>query len=212
MSTPAQPLTLAHWRHTVAALYADVRALSADDPRAAWVAWCAGRNRLFRDHPQTPLSAEQRATFTALPFFPYDPRRRVVAHVDTAVERVTYTVTLPADGALRYTRIARLHATVDGHAVTLGLFWIEGYGGGLFLPFRDGSSGSATYGGGRYLYDTIKGADLGSGVPGDTLILDFNFAYNPSCAYNAQWVCPLAPAENHLTQPMAAGERTFGPA
>jgi uncharacterized protein len=92
-------------------------------------------------------------------------------------------------------------------AGTLTLFWIEGYGGGLFLPFKDLTNRTETYGGGRYLYDTIKGADL-SASP-EAVILDFNFAYNPSCAYGPDWICPLAPRENALPFPVSAGERAF---
>ncbi|MDX1605233.1 MAG: DUF1684 domain-containing protein [Candidatus Competibacterales bacterium] len=75
----------------------------------------------------------------------------------------------------------------------------------LFLPFLDATSGQGSYGGGRYLYDSIKGADLGAGA--DTLVLDFNYAYNPSCAYDPRWVCPLAPPENRLPFAVEAGER-----
>ena len=89
----------------------------------------------------------------------------------------------------------------------LNLYWIEGYGGGLFLPFRDATNGRVSYGGGRYLYDTIKGADLGAGS--ESVLLDFNFAYNPSCAYNDRWVCPLSPPENWLPQAIRAGEKSF---
>jgi uncharacterized protein (DUF1684 family) len=93
----------------------------------------------------------------------------------------------------------------DGVERELELYWLDGYGGGLFLPFRDGTSGSETYGAGRYLLDTVKGADLGT--DGDRLVLDFNFAYNPSCAYDPKWVCPLAPYPNRLVTPIRAGER-----
>ena len=85
------------------------------------------------------------------------------------------------------------------------MYWLEGYGGGVFLPFRDATSGRETYGGGRYLLDTVKGADLGAAADG--LVLDFNFAYNPSCAYGPQWVCPLAPRANTLDVAVRAGEQ-----
>jgi uncharacterized protein (DUF1684 family) len=94
---------------------------------------------------------------------------------------------------------------VAGEPRTLDVYWLEGYGGGLFLPFADATSGSETYGAGRYLLDTVKGADLGSSE--EELVLDFNFAYNPSCAYDPQWVCPLAPAANRLGVPVRTGER-----
>jgi uncharacterized protein len=90
----------------------------------------------------------------------------------------------------------------------LTLFWISGYGGGVLLPFKDGTSGQETYGGGRYLLDTIKHADLGSDK--GRLIVDFNYAYNPSCAYDPRWHCPLAPPENSLPTRIAAGEKSYG--
>ena len=75
------------------------------------------------------------------------------------------------------------------------------------MPFRDATNGRDTYGGGRYLYDSIKGADLGATL--EVISLDFNFAYNPSCAYNDQWACPLAPSENWLDVEIRAGEKAF---
>ena len=88
---------------------------------------------------------------------------------------------------------------------TLDLYWLDGYGGGIFLSFADATSGRETYGACRYLLDTVKGADLGE--EGGRLVLDFNFAYNPSCAYDPRWVCPLAPPGNRLAVPIRAGER-----
>jgi hypothetical protein len=91
-----------------------------------------------------------------------------------------------------------------GSSRTLGLYWLEGYGGGVFLSFTDATSGEASYGAGRYLLDTVKGADLG--MVGERLVLDFNFSFNPSCAYDSRWACPLAPAENRLPVEVRAGE------
>jgi hypothetical protein len=116
---------------------------------------------------------------------------------------------LQDDGITHLRRIGRVHITIDGSEVALTVFWILGYGGGLFLPFRDATSGAQTYGGGRYLLDTIKHADLGSSD--GCLILDFNYAYNPSCAYDSRWHCPLAPQENWLSVPILAGEMVFSP-
>ena len=87
-------------------------------------------------------------------------------------------------------------STLDGQELSLDLHWLEGYGGGIFVAFADATSGSETYGGGRYVLDSVKGADLGQ--DGERLVLDFNFAYNPSCAYDPRWICPLAPASNRL--------------
>ena len=82
------------------------------------------------------------------------------------------------------------------------------YGGGLFVPFSDATAGNTTYGGGRYLLDTAKSADLGA--RDGALVLDFNFAYNPSCAYDSKWTCPLAPPANRLAAAIEAGERHHG--
>jgi hypothetical protein len=84
---------------------------------------------------------------------------------------------------------------------------MEAYAGGLFVPFRDATSGSETYSGGRYVLDTMKSADLGADADASTVVLDFNYAYHPSCVYDARWVCPLAPPENRLSCAVRAGER-----
>jgi uncharacterized protein (DUF1684 family) len=104
-----------------------------------------------------------------------------------------------------YERIEEAIDYVNRHDRPLALYWFEGYGGGLWLPFSDASCGTETYGGGRYLSDTIKGADLG--ISGSEILLDFNFAYNPSCAYDDRWSCPLSPSENRLPFAVNAGER-----
>jgi uncharacterized protein (DUF1684 family) len=98
----------------------------------------------------------------------------------------------------------------DPVAGRLDVWWLAQYGGGIFLPFRDGTAGHDSYGAGRYLLDTAKGADLGPGrgdVVGGTMVLDFNFAYHPSCRYDPRWVCPLAPVGNRLDARVEAGER-----
>ncbi|RMF00699.1 MAG: DUF1684 domain-containing protein [Chloroflexi bacterium] len=200
-----QYLTLADWRRQVAEMYAEVR--RNNNSAAAWREFCARRNRLFAEHPQTPLSANQRAEFHGLRYFDYNPAWRFVGQVETDVTPDTREILLPADGAFRMSRAARVHFLVQGQAAALSLFWIEGYGGGLFLPFRDATNNVSTYGGGRYLIDGIKGADLSPSA--DEVILDFNFAYNPSCAYNNQWVCPLSPPENRLPFAVEAGEKKF---
>ena len=99
----------------------------------------------------------------------------------------------------------RIGTVALGAVGTLDVWWVGGYGGGVFLPLRDGTAGGTTYGGGRYLLDTIKGADLGGD---DTrLVVDLNFAYHPSCTYDPRWSCPLAPEGNRVTAPVAAGEQ-----
>ena len=107
--------------------------------------------------------------------------------------------------AIAFARFGVARFELGGEELALELYWLTAYGGGLFVPFRDATSGAETYGGGRYLLDTVKGSDLG--MDGDRLVLDFNFAYNPSCSYDPRWVCPLSPPANRLPLAVRAGER-----
>jgi hypothetical protein len=203
-------LALADWRRRVNELYAAVRV--APDPQAAWRMWRAERDDLLAVHSQSPLSEEQKGTFTGLRFFDYDPSLRFIPDLDPVPDAVPFEIDIGADGIISLLPFARTRGLADVLGGELTLYWIRGYGGGVFLPFSDAHT--ATYPGGRYLLDGIKGADLGqtgAGLP----ILDFNFAYNPSCAYNGpgqflgHWICPLAPVENHLPAEIRAGEKRF---
>ena len=198
----ADRLSLLDWRRRIADLYARVR--SDPDHEAAWRAWRDVRDELFARHPQSPLDPSLRAGFSGLSYFDYDPAARVVASVEPS-EPVAVDVPLSQEAAYRFTRFGRATFELQGQRCSLGVHWLEGYGGGLFVSFTDATSGDATYGAGRYLLDTVKGADLGR--EGDRLVLDFNFAYHPSCAYDPRWACPLAPAENRLPLAVASGER-----
>ena len=175
-------------------------------PEQTWAHWRQTRDQLFAYHSQTALSGEQLAAFQGLSYFDYDPAWRFTAQLDTDVETAVIPIETDVDGTIRAQRIGQVHLEMAGQPVTLSLFWLLGYGGGVFLPFRDETHGELTYGGGRYLLDTIKHADLGQTAGGE-LILDFNYSYNPSCAYNHQWSCPLAPQENHLSLAVTAGEQ-----
>jgi len=197
-------LALAAWRRDVAMLYGRVR--TGSDPETSSKEFRAARNLLFAEHGQTPLEEHQRQSFSGLNYFPYELGMRVQGSVVES-EKETFAMELPNEGVLRFTRFARVHFVLNQHSLSLALYWVEGYGGGLFMPFRDKSNGRSTYGGGRYLYDGIKGADLGAQE--EQILLDFNFAYNPSCAYNDNWVCPLAPVENRLDIEVLAGEKAF---
>lgn len=200
-------LFLADWRRQVAALYADVRALARADPRAAWVRWREVRDQLYRAHPQSPVPREQRQAFTPW-YFPYDPALRVEVVLESApAGDLPEPLPRSAGEALPFTRLGRAHCAFPDGKRRLSVFWLEGYAGGLFLPFRDRTNGHETYGGGRYLLDAAKSADLGGDPGRGTLLLDFNFAYQPSCAFDPRWACPLAPAENWLDIPVRGGER-----
>lgn len=198
--------SLVTYRRVVAELYAQVRHAGSDS-RESWLRFRRTRDELFATHPQSALTDEQKATFPGLSYFEYDPAYRFLVEVDTDVDRDVFTVELEDDDVFQYERFGRIHFAIDGQPATLSLFWILGYGGGLFLPFRDATNDTQTYGGGRYVLDTIKHADLGH--DDEMLVVDFNYAYNPSCAYNHQWHCPLAPAENWLSVPIRAGEKAF---
>ena len=205
MAIPSDPLTLAHWRRTVAEIYATARAAGERDPAGAATAFRAARDELFRMHPDSPIPFDRRGEWRGTQWFAYDPAWRFVADIERAPHGMEFEIDLAQDGVLRCARVGYARFKRNGHAASLALYWFEGYGGGLWLPFLDATSGDATYGGGRYLYDTIKGADLGVGAT--TIVLDFNFAYNPSCAYDERWGCPLSPAENRLAFAVEAGER-----
>ncbi|HET7571593.1 MAG TPA: DUF1684 domain-containing protein [Gaiellaceae bacterium] len=193
----ATTLDLLDWKRRVGALYAEVRA--ADDPATAWRRWRETRDELFRAHPQSP-----RPGHAALRYWDYDPSARVLAELEDAEAEAAPLETSGA-GAIRFRRVARARFELHGEPLVLDVHWLDAYGGGLFLPFRDATSGRESYGGGRYLLDTVKGADLGA--DGARLVLDFNFSYHPSCAYDPRWVCPLAPPGNRLAVAVEAGER-----
>jgi uncharacterized protein len=196
----AMALTLLDWRRRVAHLYADVRA--APTPAEGHDRWRTGRDRLFAEHPDSPLEPADRERFAGLPVAPYDPALRFDVELDTGVEPTRWEVATDGDGLVPFSRIGVAHLPGLGD---LDVWWLESYGGGVFVPVRDPSPD--TYGGGRYLLDTVKGADLGGDAAAGHLVLDLNFAYNPSCAYSPAWTCPLAPAGNTLAGPLPGGER-----
>ena len=196
-------LELLDWKRRIFELYAEVRAVP--DPREAWEHWRSVRDELYRTHPQSPLTQEAREGFSEVPYFPYDPALRVLADVDPAAAEVR-EIAGSAGSSMRFRRFGRARFVLGGAEQSLELFWLEGYGGGVFLPFGDRTSGKETYGAGRYVLDTVKGSDLGA--VGDRLVVDFNFAYNPSCAYDPRWACPLTPPANRLPLEVRAGELT----
>jgi uncharacterized protein (DUF1684 family) len=210
----ADRLSLADWRRDISTLYAEVRAMAATDPAIALAHWRAVRERLFREHPQSPVPAAAREAFRAR-HFDHHPELRFHAVVEPAPppEPGALPLELPNSGAdsLSFSRIGRVRLPFPDGEQTLSVFWMAGYAGGIFIPFRDGTNGNQTYGAGRYLVDSAKGADLGA-APGPepgawALVLDFNFATQPSCAFDPRWACPLAPPENRLDLDIRAGER-----
>jgi uncharacterized protein len=191
--------SLLDWRRRVAAIYAEVRA--TPDPERAHRTWQEGRNDLLATHPQSPIPPSERAAFTGVPVARYDARLRFTAEVDTDVEPVRIEMSTGTDGLVPFERAGLVRLPGVGE---LDVWWLASYGGGIFVPIRDTRADGATYPGGRYVIDTVKGADLG----GDDgfLVIDLNFAYNPSCAYDPAWACPLAPASNTVPVPVDGGE------
>ena len=215
-------LDLADWRRTVAEMYAAWRNEAEADPAGATQALRVKRDDLFRTNPQTPLHPDNRARFGGLSYFPYDPAYRMTAVVEPAepvatpaqpglagLAGVALNIQLPASVTPEFSFRLIGRATLSGPlaGAVLPVFWMAGYAGGLFVPFRDATSGTDTYGAGRYLLDTVKGADMGGDWHRRELLLDFNLAYHPSCAYDPKWNCPLAPPEARLTLPVPVGER-----
>jgi hypothetical protein len=198
-------LTLLDWRRRVHRLYAGVRA--EPDARAAHELWRQGRDELLATHPDTPVLPEDRVGFGGVPMAAYDPALRFEADPDPDVEPTRLEVPTATDGVVPFVRVAVLRLPAVGE---LDVWWLDSYGGGVFVPVKDALAGTETYGGGRYLLDTVKGADLGGEIDPatgrGTLVVDLNFAYNPSCAYNPAWTCPLAPPGNLVGVPVRAGE------
>ncbi|CAN5160067.1 DUF1684 domain-containing protein [soil metagenome] len=197
---------VADWRRRVFALYAEVREFT--DLPAAHDLWRRRRDELFAQHPSTPVLPDDLAVFTGLPVKPYDPAWRFEVEV-TPTEPRHMDFETGTDGIVPFDLIGI--AEVPGVG-SLDVWKLGSYGGGIFVPVKDALAGKpgGTYGGGRYLIDTIKGADLGQGESPTSLVLDFNFAYNPSCAYDPEWACPLAQQGNRVAVEIPVGERYNG--
>ena len=202
----SQRIAVLDWRRRTAALYAAVRA--EPEPATAHARWVATRTEMLTTHDASPVPEAERATHRPA-FAPYDPAWRFEVILDADLEPLRLEVPTGTDGLVPFERVGRLHLAGAGD---LDVWWLASYGGGLFVPVKDVLAGAlsspATYGGGRYVLDTVKGADLGG--DGDLLVVDLNFAYNPSCAYDPAWACPLAPPGNRLGVAVAAGELSAG--
>lgn len=186
-------------------MYAALRSDARSGPVRA-TAFRTAKDRLCAEHPSSPIPVADRPRFRGLAYWPYRPDLALLARLEPDPDAGAPQVPRSGEGAqMPFTRIGSVSFAVAGEPCRLSVLWLNEYSGGIFIPFRDATSGSATYGGGRYLWDSAKGADLGT--KGDELILDFNFAYHPSCTYDPRWSCPLAPQENRLGVPIEAGER-----
>lgn len=213
-------LDLYDYRLQVAAIYRErARALAAgEDEQVVLEQFRSRKNVLFAMHPQSPFVGKERDAFAGLLYFPYDPDFRTVALLKPISDNDEPYQATEGEHPTPLRRAARVTFALAGDSHELTVYWIDIYGGGLLLPFRDATCPDESYGGGRYLFDTVKGSDFlrlpddapeGRGFAGGRIVLDFNYAYNPSCAYDPRWSCPLAPRENWLTIHIRAGERKY---
>ncbi|MFI4996478.1 MAG: DUF1684 domain-containing protein [Hyphomicrobiales bacterium] len=200
-------VALIAWREAVAAIYGEVRAAHETDPRAAWLHFRKRRDHLYKHHPCSALTDREKQHFGSFDYHAYDPQFCFVGEIDYAVEETALETEI-SEGTLPYHRIGVARFTHRGTTYSLDLFWLDIYGGGLWLPVGDETNGTTSYGGGRYLFDTAKGANLGFRSDGRSILLDLNFLYPPSCALNAAWICPLCPPANRLPFEVNAGERS----
>jgi uncharacterized protein (DUF1684 family) len=196
-------LDLLDWKRRIFRLYEAVRA--ASEPAAAWEHWREVRERLYRTHPQSPLVPRDRPAYRSS-YFVYDPAFRVVAELANGAATPSL-IPRSTGGTFAFSRIGVARFVLCGSEHEIEVHWNEGYGGGILVAVADETSGKETYGGGRYVLDTVKGADLGN--EGGRLMLDFNFAFSPSCAFDQRWACPLAPPANRLPIRLEAGERVL---
>ncbi len=157
------------------------------------------------ENSQSPLPRSQRPGYSGPHLYDYDPAWRITGFVEPA-EIQRFEIATSNEDLMPFSRFGIAGLKSAGIQLSLELYWLEGYGGGLFVPFADANTGDETYGAGRYLLDTVKGADLGQ--QHGHLLLDFNFAYQPSCAHDPRWTCPLTPPANRLSVSVRAGERS----
>jgi hypothetical protein len=196
-------LELFDWRREIQQLYADVRRIRFDAPIEAHDLWRSVRDQLFASHSQSALSLEGRRTFGGLDYFEYDPNLAFTAPIEQ-VEVTRIQLGASSGEPMNFERFGTVSLPIG----SLDVYWLDDYGGGVFVPFRDLTAGTETYGAGRYLLDSAKSADLGSTIDGE-LVLDFNFAYNPSCSYNDAWACPLPRPGSRLDVRVGAGEKVY---
>jgi hypothetical protein len=163
----------------------------------------ADKDEFFREQPQSPLRPEQRETFEGLAYFPEDETLVIRGRLETEGVDLDERIVMPTTtgGEQVYRRAGVVRFEVDGVPAQVTLFTAPDMRA-LFLPFRDATSGKESYGAGRYLEVEPPALD-------GTVEVDLNYAYNPYCAYNPDWSCPIPPGENWLAVPIRAGERSF---
>jgi len=158
----------------------------------------AEKDEFFGRHPQSPLTPDQRRGFVGLQYFPENDALRLEVQAEPLFDQQPMQMQTSTGGVQMYVRHARFKFQVDRQEAELTIYQSEN---GYFLPFVDSLAGKETYPAGRYLEP--------ESLPGNRFLVDFNLAYNPYCAYNEMWSCPITPAENRLKVPVRAGEKSF---
>ncbi len=175
-------------------------------PQEQWVLnWRKERDAFFRNHQRSPLLPRDKKNFKGIKYYPFDPRyffsgqiERFVFHINNPKYYATFLTNKGTNK--RYIRYGKFHFTLRGNEYMMEIYKsiLSDY---LFIPFKDKTNGKETYEGGRYIDAEI--------LPDYKMVLDFNMAYHPSCAYNEKFICALPPRENMLDIEMRAGEKNF---
>jgi uncharacterized protein (DUF1684 family) len=162
------------------------------------------KDELFKDEWQSPLTKEQKKVFKGLNYYPENPALRFELPLERYAKPERVKMQTSTGDVQDYLQIGQVHFTVNGQVLALQVYESEDSPGSYFIPFVDGTAPTETYGAGRYLEPEE--------IEFDKLLVDFNVAYNPYCAYNERWSCPFPPAENRLKMRIEAGEKKYHPA
>ncbi|WP_135825256.1 DUF1684 domain-containing protein [Halorussus ruber] len=177
------------------------------------------KDEYFGEHPRSPIPDDERDEFEGLNYYPIDEDYRFLLPLHEHSDKEAVTVSTSTEGEQEYVRWGEFRFEVDGEEVTLQAYKSDPDEDRLWVPFRDETSGEETYGAGRYLdlepehhridrgeTDDVEGDNVEAD---DEWVLDFNAAYNPTCAYSDRYECPLPPMENWLDVPIEAGEKSY---
>jgi uncharacterized protein (DUF1684 family) len=165
--------------------------------------WRKERDEFFRSHQRSPLTPREKRNFKGLNYYPFDPQYLFLGQIERYILHINnpkYYATFLTNRGInkRYIRYGKFHFNLDGKEYTIEVYKSI-LSDMLFIPFKDRTNGRETYDGGRYIDAEI--------LPGYQMVLDFNMAYYPSCAYNEKFICVLPPKENMLNIEIRAGEK-----
>lgn len=160
----------------------------------------------MQHHPQSPLDWQQKQDFSGIEYFPENEVLVLEVEVERLPDDEPLIEMTTNTGDIRpYRRWGKFSFTVDGEEATL-VIYSDAHGHEFFIPFKDKTNGKESYGAGRYMDNHRPGMQR---LSGNFFEIDFNFSYNPYCAYSPSFSCPLPPVENWLAVPIRAGEKVF---